>query len=279
MIPAAYVVNPLVDAVILTEEGFATHINVASYSRSRGFAHTQLALNQTPGFDAALRLVRGEEVTNARLTPDEVMTLWQAGLILMPQECARPFASPKVVTERDTYDRHGYLLLPELVTPEALGILTRHYRESVAAGRLTIGDRQANRHRAHNDAAGRVTLRALRQTVERIVGKPIKCSYAYASLYRGGTDLPAHRDRPQCCYTVSLQIDHQPLPPDGRSPWPLQLHLDHGAPPTDCFQPIGGGILFRGTEIAHGRPPLPPDQASWLLLLHYVDHDFDGPLD
>jgi hypothetical protein len=279
MIPSAYVANPLADAVIHNKAGVAEHIDVAAYSRARGFVQGRLTRDETPGFDAALRFLNGAPADGAPLSPVEAMTLWQSGLILLPPERAEPFASPNVSVERDKYIRHGFILLPELVTPEATLILTNHYRASVAAGKLTHGDRQANRHCAHNDPAGRVTLNLLRETVERIVGSPIKSSYAYASLYCGGTDLPWHRDRPQCRYTLSLQIDHQPLPPDGRSPWPVQVRLDPDAPPLDCFQTIGGGILFRGCEISHGRPTLPPDQRSWVLLLHYVDRDFDGPLD
>ncbi|MBU0724711.1 MAG: hypothetical protein KJ904_01660 [Alphaproteobacteria bacterium] len=279
MIPPAYVANPLADAVIHTESGVAEHIDVATYSRTRGFVQGRLTRGETPGFDAALRLLNGDTAGGGRLSAVEAMPLWQTGLILLPQECAEPFASPDITVARDTYLRHGFIVLPQLVTPDATRILTDHYRTSVPAGKLTHGDRQANRHRAHNDPAGRVALNALRETVERIVGNPIKNSYAYASLYCGGTDLPRHRDRPQCRYTLSLQIDHQPLPPDGRSPWPVQLHLDPDAAPVECFQTIGGGILFHGSDILHGRPTLPPDQHSWVLLLHYVDIAFDGPLD
>lgn len=279
MIPSAYVANPLADTVIHAEAGVAEHIDVATYSRARGFVQGRLTRGQAPGFDAALRFLTGDATDSPPLSPVEAMTLWQVGLILLPQERAEPFTSPNATVERDTYVRHGCVILPELVTPEATLILREHYQAKIAAGKLKLRDRQANRYCAHNDPAGRVALNALREVVERIVGSPIKSSYAYASLYCGGTDLPMHTDRPQCRYTLSLQIDHQPLPPDGRSPWPVQVDLDPGAPPLDFFQTIGGGILFRGCEIPHGRPTLPPDQNSWVLLLHYVDIDFDGSLD
>jgi hypothetical protein len=245
----------------------------------RGFFQGRLNRSETPEFDAVRRFLGGDAAGAGHLSALEAMALWQTGLILLPQECAEPFAVPDAASAHGAFMQDDFILLPDLVTPDARRILTEHYRALIATGKLTCGDRQANRHYAHNDPAGRVVLSALRETVERIVGNPIKSSYAYASLYCGGADLPQHRDRPQCQYTLSLQIDHQPLPPDGRSPWPVQLYLDPDAPPVECFQTIGGGLLFRGCEISHARPPLPPDQRSWVLLLHYVDIDFAGSLD
>lgn len=279
MIPSAYVANPLVDAVIHAESGVAEHIDVAAYSRARGFVQGRLTKGETPGFEAALRFLVGDTANSTPLSPSEAMTLWQTGLILLPQERAERFTSPNATVARDLYVRHGCILLPELVTPDATRILREHYQAKLAAGALKLLNGRTDRYCAHNDPAGRVALNALREVIERIVGSPIKSSYSFASLYRGGTDLPMHIDRPQCRYTLSLQIDHQPLPPGGRSPWPVQVDLDPGAPPVDFFQTIGGGVLFRGAEITHGRPALPPDQRSWVLLLHYVDIDFDGPLD
>ncbi|WP_173012602.1 hypothetical protein [Niveispirillum sp. SYP-B3756] len=279
MIPAPYAANPLADAVIHVTAGVADRINIATYSHMRGFVQSQLTRHETPGFDAVLRFLNGDAAGGAPLSAYEVMTLWQTGLIIVPQERTEPFILSTASVERDEYARHGVILLPTLITPEATRILTAYYRTELAAGKLTHGDRQANRHYAHNDPAGRVMLSALRGSVERIVGTPIKSSYAYASLYCGGTDLPWHSDRKQCRHTLSLQIDHQPLPLDGRSPWPIQVRTGPEALPRDCFQTIGGGMLFRGCEIAHGRPMLPPDQSSWVLLLHYVDIGFDGPLD
>ena len=89
--------------------------------------------------------------------------------------------------------------------------------------------------------------------------------------------LPVHTDRPQCKYTLSLLIDHQPAPADGISPWAIQIHVRPGADPVDCFQSLGGGVLFRGCELPHGRQPLAVDETCWTLLAHYVD--FAGSLD
>ena len=280
MTPATFMANPLADAVVRVDAGAAERIEVAAYSAQRGFLRGRLIRGETPGYEAARRFLDGASGV-AELSPAESMALWQAGLLVLPQERAAPFVPPQmeVGAERAAYLRQGFTELPACVTAEAVGILVGHYRALVASGQLRRGDSQADRFIVHNDAAGRVVQRALRGMVERIVGNPVKGSYTYASLYCGGTDLPVHRDRPQCKYSVSLLIEHRPAPPDGRSPWPVQVYAEPGAAPVECFQTLGGGILFRGHEIPHGRPALPSDQDSWVMLLHYVDADFEGSLD
>lgn len=270
--------NPLVDA-ISQETADGRSIDLSTHVAGRGFTRVRMTEDRTPGFGIVWRFLTAPDgFSTTGLREDEARILWLFGLLLGPEDQPCPFVCNASPVDGG-YARHGVALLPELVTPAAVRALSAHYRKGVANGAFTRSDSQADRHHVHNDPAGRIALRALRGTVERIVGSPVKGSYSYASLYCGGTELPMHVDRPQCRYTLSLQIDHQPLPPDGRSPWPVQVRLAPDGPPAEYFQTIGGGILFRGCEFVHGRPPLPPDQESWVLLLHYVDADFAGPLD
>ena len=274
-----FVRNPAVDARVRGEPGRPAQIDVSAYSAARGFTKASLLRDEHPGFEAALALLADDAAVPAGLTPDAAMALWSVGLIVLPQERAASFAPAAFTTPRDYYAAHGFTLIPDCVTPAMTEALTTHYRARIAAGEMVRGDTQADRYAAHNDPAARVVQRALRPAVERIIGSPIKASYTYASLYCGGTDLPVHLDRPQCRYSISLLIDHQPLSADGVSPWAVQIYPDPEAPPVECFQSLGGGILFRGHEIRHGRARLPDDQACWVMLLHYVDADFGGSLD
>lgn len=283
MRPAALVANPHVDAKVREVDGEALHIDVCAYSPVRGFARVRLSRGETPAFAAAMRFLAapaGSDPASLGLSPVELVSLWQAGLVAAPQECADVFVMPDTAAfADDAYRRNGFALLPACVRPPVVAALVRYYRMLVADGALRRGDRQADRYWIHNDPVGRVVQHALRDTVERIVGSPVKASYTYASLYCGGTTLPIHTDRPQCRYSLSLLIDHRPLPADGLSPWPLQIFPEPDAPPVEFHQPIGGGLLFRGHEIPHARPALPAAEDCWVMLLHYVDADFAGSLD
>ena len=284
MKPNAHIRNPLVDIVVGEVDGVPARIDISSYSAARGFAKDRLSRDEDGiRFEAALRLLLATDDADLAamgLSADALCTLWRSGLIILPEERADAFAAPGVFAmAREAYAAQGFTLIPECVTMAATAILAAHYRTEVAGGRLKRGDKQSDRYHAHNDPAARVVQGALRPAVERIVGVPIKGSYTYASLYCGGATLDKHIDRPQCKYTVSLLIDHRPTPSDGRSSWPVEVYLGADVPPVACFQSLGGGILFRGHEIPHGRPALAPGEESWVILLHYVDADFDGPLD
>lgn len=274
--------NPLADALFREGADGRRCIDLSTYVAGRGFSEIRLIEGTSPGFDIVWRFLTAPDGPSvAGLREEEMQLLWLFGLLLGPGEQPCPFAADPATAEgsREGYARHGVALLPELVTPEAVRALVDHYHKGMAKGVYPRNDCPPDRYYVHNDPAGRVALKALKGTVERVVGSPVKGTYTYASLYCGGTDLPMHTDRPQCQYTVSLQIDHRPLPPDGRSPWPIQVRLVPDGPPAEYFQTIGGGVLFRGCELVHGRPLLPPGQDSWVLLLHYVDADFAGPLD
>ena len=136
-----------------------------------------------------------------------------------------------------------------------------------------------DRHVAHNDPAGRVLIAALREAVESVVGHPVKPSYSFASLYCAGAELVRHVDRPQCEYTLSLLLDYAPNPGHSAAPWPILLFPSPEKPPLECRQSVGGGLLFQGRRIPHARPPLPEGHRCWVLLLHYVDAQFDGALE
>lgn len=273
------VANPHVDAVFTRHsDGTAGHVEVCAFTTSRGFTKVRIGENDGPTLNAVDRILGGIPLSSQDLPPLTAKTLWSCGLMVAPNEIAAPLLRPDVIIDRSDYARDGFMVIPPCVTGQAVNAMVAHYRRKIAATVLPRRDAQADRYYAKNDPAGRVMQRALRSMVQDIVGRPIKPSYTYASLYCGGTRLPKHTDRPQCRYTISLQILHRPLPADGCSPWPVEVYLDDDATPALCFQAIGGAILFRGHEISHARPSLTEEAESWVVLLHFVDADFEGDL-
>ncbi len=303
MRPAALLRNPVVEAVVYEVCGQVVRIDMSSFSTVRGVLKSSLLKGQSSTLEAALHLLghaKTRELKVAGLPAEVTLALWRAGLLITPQERADvtddafslwkrdwPISpdedgngcAPDRSASRSDYARHGLALIPECVTPAAVTALVAHYRALIDRGLMRRGDSQADRYVALNDPAVRLVQRALLNTVGTIVDRPIKASRAYTSLYCGGTTLPKHIDLPQCEYTVSLLIDYRPWPADGRSPWPVQVFTVPDAPPVELFQSIGGGILFRGHRMPHARPALPPENACWVMLLHYVDSDYSGSLD
>ncbi len=278
--PTAFIRNPAADIrAVATDADGPLRIVVSAYSMLNGFTETMLDRDGEPAFAAALALGAGREDVLNRLSPDMTLPLWGSGLIVLPQEKAPDFAPLRFAASPEGFARDGFTPLADCLTPAMVAILAAHYKTQVDSGAAPLSPGNIDRHHLHNDAAGRVVQRSLLPAVEALVGAPVKPSYSYASLYREGATLPVHTDRQQCEYTLSLLIDHSPLPADGISPWGLQIHPRSGAAPIDCFQSLGGGMLFRGRELPHGRKTLPPDETCWTLLVHYVDADFAGSLD
>lgn len=278
--PTPFIRNPATDIRVMEADADGpVRIMVSAYSAVHGFTETMLDRSDQPALAAALALAAGRVDVLEGLSPGVALPLWGSGLIILPPEQVPAFAPARFAISPDGFTATGFTLIPDCLTPAMVGVLAAYYRGQVDSGAARLSNGGIDRHSLHNDPAGRVVQRVLLPAVEALVGRPVKPSYSYASLYRHGAELPVHTDRSQCKYTLSLLIDHQPVPADGVSPWAIQIHPQSGADPVDCFQSLGGGILFRGQDLSHGRRPLPADEICWTLLVHYVDADSTGSLD
>ena len=273
-----FVRNPLVDVAVLEREGVPERLELSAYSAIRGFDKVVLARDEDPAFDTALRMLSDPDAMPWHARPDTVSALWAAGLLVLPQERVALEVPEPDAEIASAFRARGFAELPPCVAPAMRTALVRHYARSIEAGRLVRGEDWDGRYTAHNDPAGRIVQKMLLPLAAAIVGAPIKPSYTFASLYCGGADLPVHRDRPQCEYTLSLMIDHGATRGGAVAPWPILLYPTEDRPPEECRAEQGGGLLFRGRDIPHGRRPLPADETCWVMLLHYVDADFDGSL-
>lgn len=125
----------------------------------------------------------------------------------------------------------------------------------------------------NNDPLGRAFLRHFTPAVTELAGRPLRESYCFAMDYRPGAALPAHTDRAQCDYTISLFLE-------GTSPWALELETGPVGSVTRFEQAAGDGLLFRGQELRHGRPALGKSDRALVLMLHWVGADFpDADMD
>ena len=67
------------------------------------------------------------------------------------------------------------------------------------------GDHQApNSHSVYGDPAFDMAMAMSTQDISHIVGKRLIPQYSYARIYKNGSDLKTHTDRPECQYSVTL---------------------------------------------------------------------------
>lgn len=167
---------------------------------------------------------------------------------------------------------HKYAVLRQLLTPGHLSALRSYVRELRHAELMTFGDAQVpKRYRLYDEPVMHGLHRLLTPLVGQVVGSPVDDTYAYLATYVDGADLPAHLDRPQCRWNVSLAIDQTPDLALADT-WPIYVQPEDRALPIHLMP--GDAVIYSGTDILHGRLPLPDGQTATLCFFHFVDPGF-----
>ncbi len=208
----------------------------------------------------------------------------------------------EIDTARSKFEEDRYSVLKGLFSPQQMRAMRDYYRAYVANGFMPFGDEQVeHRYREHNEPFARLLQNQFAGLMSQVAGVELKLSYVYAATYVGGSILAPHIDREQCAYSISFQVDYEPEPSDGVSPWaifvtPLQdsdkiaagreaVTLAEcesqaaAAASTAINLACGDGLFYKGCELIHYRNELPVGHRSTSLFFHFVSADFDGPLD
>ena len=164
---------------------------------------------------------------------------------------------------------------------------------------LGVDEKQFVRKYAHNVPFFVGIHRQLTEFASERFGEKLKPSYVFLSMYEDNGICPLHIDRPQCYRTVDYLISQ-----DDTEPWPIligepmsdedRIKIDEngkGHPETDeeiaeriaaetwheALLKPNDAVLYSGTHSWHYRPKRLKGKAS-LAFFHFVQEDFDGPL-
>jgi hypothetical protein len=119
----------------------------------------------------------------------------------------------------------------------------------------------------HNDPFFKSLYPLVQPHVEVMASKKVKPSYVFNSMYFVGKgNCPIHKDRPQCKYTLDLCINQN-------EPWGIVV----GG--REYFLEENQALCYSGTDHWHYRLPIQPNNYCDLAFFHFVDLDFNGPLD
>jgi prolyl 4-hydroxylase len=175
--------------------------------------------------------------------------------------------------------KEGWDVIPKnVLTPEVYSIVRKYYIESIENNDFLFGDRQAERYKARNDKIARLLNYNLEPLISKLSGRKMKSSYTYLSGYVNKSDLPAHKDRPECSLTCSFLIAKD----EKKMPWPIYIEKKKTSGTGRCNSPIkieesfevdceeNGLMVFQGCTHSHMRLPYEGDFA-YFLLLHYVE--------
>lgn len=205
--------------------------------------------------------------------------------------------SVAVERARGEFASNGYTVVRSLLPEHQMSAMQSFYRQYVAEGFMPFGDAQVpGRYREHNEPLAMFLHGNLLPLMSLVVGSDIRLSYVYAASYKDGAVLNPHTDREQCEYSISFQVDYEPEPQDGISPWALYVEpLKHEGPlpssgismgwdqtnigaASELHLANGDGLFYKGRELVHYREPLPAGHRSTSLFFHFVPADFEGYL-
>jgi hypothetical protein len=112
-------------------------------------------------------------------------------------------------------------------------------------------------------------LESIRPKVEKLTNLELSPTYSYYRVYTPGDEVKRHVDRHSCEVSTSLCLGYDYM---GE---PCQWHLTVGD--NDVVSEPGEGVIYRGMEVFHSRPPMKAEPGSWhaQAFLHYVERN--GP--
>ena len=131
-------------------------------------------------------------------------------------------------------------------------------------------------HSVYGDPAFDMMMAMSTEDIGRIVGKKLIPQYTYARIYKNGSDLKIHNDRPECQYSVTLCLGGE-----YEKPWPIWIK-DYSGKSHEVPLDVGDMLVYSGCELEHWREKF-EGNTQYQLFLHYVDAEgefknrvFDG---
>jgi hypothetical protein len=160
------------------------------------------------------------------------------------------------------FHRDGYVVIRGLVAADRVTQLRDHLAARDAAGTLRKGDDIVpGAPCVYGDAKLDALMQDIQPLIEAHTGLALYPTYSYARIYRHGDSMGAHRDRPACQVSISLNLGQEP-----ETPWALNI----GEPGFAALLHPGDVLLYKGTEMTHWRDAYDGERL-FQVFVHYVD--------
>ena len=157
--------------------------------------------------------------------------------------------------------QNNYLCIPGFITSDEAVFFAKEFK--VHCEKFNIqGDSQApNSHSMYN------FMPFLRLLVEKIsevsdlLGEKVLPTYTYARVYKEGSELLRHRDRPACEISLTLNLSKD-------KDWPIYFQRPDKSETLVELEP-GDAVLYLGCQADHWRNKF-EGQECVQLFMHYV---------
>jgi hypothetical protein len=171
---------------------------------------------------------------------------------------------------QEFFEKNGYALIKNAITPELRDFVTQYALFDEMQKFNGIGDSQIpNAHYSYADPSMETMLLHLLPIMEESTGLKLFPTYSYYRVYRNGSDLKVHKDRPSCEISTTLCFNYSY--DDKEFQWPIFMDGKKvNLSPGDM-------VIYRGCDLEHWREPLVHDDDVWHVqgFFNYVNQN--GP--
>jgi hypothetical protein len=157
--------------------------------------------------------------------------------------------------------QNNYLHVPGFITDDEAQLLAKEFKEYCKKFNIQ-GDPQApNSHAMYNFLPFVKLLVKKISHVNELLGEEVLPTYTYARVYKNGSVLERHRDRPACeiSFTINLEKDTN---------WPLYFQRPDNSEAQAELTP-GDAVLYLGCQADHWRNKFEGKEHTQLFM-HYV---------
>ena len=157
--------------------------------------------------------------------------------------------------------QNNYLYVPGFITPDLAFAFSKEFKKHCTKFDIK-GDSQApNSHSMYD------FMPFLRLLVEKVpevsdlLGEKVLPTYTYARVYKEGSELLRHRDRPSCEISLTLNLSKE-------KDWPIYFQRPDGSETYVELEP-GDAVMYLGCQADHWRNKF-EGQECVQLFMHYV---------
>ena len=162
------------------------------------------------------------------------------------------------------FDQKGFEIVTEFI-PSFFSTYLRNYFTLKVQNEGLRGDKQApNSHCVYGDPAFDMVMAMSTEDIGKIVGKRLIPQYTYARIYKNGSFLERHLDRPECEYSVTLSLGGE-----YDKQWPIWIQ-DYSGNDNCVSLDEGDVMVYCGSKLNHWREKF-EGNAQYQLFMHYVD--------
>lgn len=170
----------------------------------------------------------------------------------------------------EIFNNNKYIYLPRFLDQSNCQEYVNEFKKLIDQGLTTKDDQCPLSHSLGHSILFDSLLEQLTPNMEKVTGKKLHPTYAYARVYVPGDELKIHKDRPACEISCTITLGFE------GGQWPI--YVGHESNKQDAKQinmNIGDAVVYKGCELFHWREKYVEGQWQAQVFIHYVDAE--GP--